>query len=251
MARSATNLTLLGNGGLIVKSLVAVKQKMEQAVRAVPPLKYLLSSLRKLVRKPPPLGSPLYWEERYKRGGTSGAGSFGELARYKADYIHSVVKEFNARSVIEFGCGDGNQLSLMRFPSYLGFDVSATALSRCRAQLKHDPNVQVRLLSEYRGERADLTLSIEVLFHLVSDRDFAEHMRLLFDASTHYVLVFSSNTNSLPGDTPGHVRHRCFTDWVAEMRPGWRLLRAAPNPFPELSFSSFYLFTLRSQNLRP
>jgi hypothetical protein len=37
------------------------------------------------------------------------------------------VAERRIRSVIEFGCGDGNQLGLMRYPSYLGLDIEPCA----------------------------------------------------------------------------------------------------------------------------
>ena len=51
-----------------------------------------------------------YWEERYSKGKNSGAGSYNELARFKAEVLNGFVQKQNIRSVIEFGCGDGNQL---------------------------------------------------------------------------------------------------------------------------------------------
>ena len=53
-----------------------------------------------------------YWENRYKNNGNSGAGSYGRLAEFKADVINNFIAENKITSVIEFGCGDGNQLSL-------------------------------------------------------------------------------------------------------------------------------------------
>ena len=51
-----------------------------------------------------------YWNERYSSGGNSGTGSYGELAFYKADFINKFIDANQILSVVEFGCGDGNQL---------------------------------------------------------------------------------------------------------------------------------------------
>jgi len=46
-----------------------------------------------------------YWNERYSLGGNSGAGSYGRLARYKANIINGVVSENSISRVIEYGSG--------------------------------------------------------------------------------------------------------------------------------------------------
>jgi hypothetical protein len=56
--------------------------------------------------------SQSYWEDRYVSGGTSGPGSYDAQAEYKADFLNRFVRENAIGSVIEFGCGDGNQLGL-------------------------------------------------------------------------------------------------------------------------------------------
>jgi len=124
-------------------------------------------------------GSAAYWENRYSAGGNSGAGSYGQLASFKADVINDFVATHRVKTVIEFGCGDGNQLSLAKYPSYLGFDVSSTAVSKCRELFKSDPSKSFRLLSEYENEIADLTLSLDVIYHLVEDEIFERYMRNL------------------------------------------------------------------------
>src|SRR5438270_10704846 len=60
--------------------------------------------------------SSSYWNRRYVAGGTSGAGSYGRLARFKADVLNAFVAESGIASVIEFGCGDGAQLALSNYP---------------------------------------------------------------------------------------------------------------------------------------
>ena len=73
-----------------------------------------------------------YWENRYKYQGNSGAGSYGKLAEFKAEVINEFINENNINNVIEFGCGDGNQLNLFNIKNYLGFDVSDTIIKLCQ-----------------------------------------------------------------------------------------------------------------------
>jgi len=79
-----------------------------------------------------------YWERRYAQGGTSGSGSYARLAEFKAEVLNAFVQERHIQSVIEFGCGDGNQLSLARYPSYVGLDVSKTAIFLCGRRFAMD-----------------------------------------------------------------------------------------------------------------
>ena len=193
-------------------------------------------------------GSAAYWERRYSAGGTSGAGSYGMLGRFKADTINRFVETHGVRTVIEFGCGDGNQLALSNYPEYLGFDVSVAALSRCRKRFAADATKSFRLADDYAGEKADLVLSLDVVYHLVEDAVFDAYMRRVFDAAIGYVIVYSSDTDVNRGDEGLHVRHRRFTAWVSSHRPGFALIGHTPNPYgyrgdPRTgSFSDFFVY---------
>ena len=101
---------------------------------------------------------------RYAGGDDSGVGSYGEFAAFKGEVLNDLVREQRVESVIEFGCGDGNQLSLAAYPRYLGLDVSPTAVARCRDRFAHDATKSFRLMSEYDDEIADLALSLSKLY---------------------------------------------------------------------------------------
>src|SRR5260370_13730689 len=90
-------------------------------------------------------GSALFWEQSYARGATSGSGSYGTLAEGKGRFLNELVREHAVRSVIELGCGDGNQLSLAEYPSYIGLDVSRTAIGLCQRRFSRDPAQSVFL----------------------------------------------------------------------------------------------------------
>ena len=195
-------------------------------------------------------GSAGYWEERYAAGGDSGRGSYGKDAAFKADVLNRFVADQGVRSVIEFGCGDGNQLSLVRYPRYLGLDVSPHAVELCRERFSGEDTKEFRVLGEYAGETADLALSLDVLYHLVEDDVFDAHMRTLFAAGDRFVIVFSTNVDDRTALDRAHVRHRKFTDWVDAHATGWTLLETVPNPLPRKPdgrlLADFYVFARSS-----
>lgn len=203
---------------------------------------------RSRTRRHPFPGSAAYWESRYLSGGNSGVGSYGKFAAFKADVLNAFVEQNGIESVIEFGCGDGNQLALAKYPDYLGFDVSATAISRCRQTFRGEATKTFRAADDYEGETADLSLSLDVIYHLVEDHVFDAYMRRLFDAASRFVIVYSSNTDENEDLAGCHVRHRQFTVWVESNRKDWMLRQRIPNMHPyegdftNGSFADFHIF---------
>ncbi len=199
-------------------------------------------------RAPEFTGSSAYWERRYARGGNSGAGSYGKFAKFKAELINAFVAEKGIQSVVEFGCGDGNQLRLARYPSYAGFDVSATAINTCREMFASDPTKTFNLLHDYRGQVSDLALSLDVIYHLVEDGVFENYMRMLFGAARRFVIIYSSDVDDNRRQMGVHVRHRKFSIWVQENRPDFRLVERIPNRYPyrgdhtEGSLADFFIY---------
>lgn len=201
-------------------------------------------------------GSQEYWEQRYAAGGTSGRGSYGELAAYKADFLNGFVREHNVRSVIEFGCGDGAQLSLAQYPRYIGLDVAKRAIKLCAKAFEQDPSKSFFLydsdafVDRQEVFRADLALSLDVIYHLTEDAVFEGYMWHLFNAAERFVIAYSSDMETRNREL--HIRHREFTKWVAG-RPEWRLIDRVPNPYPATpdgragSFADFFVFQRESR----
>jgi len=170
-----------------------------------------------------------YWIERYAKGGNSGEGSYGEHAEFKASIINGFLSTHGIESVIEFGCGDGNQLGLANYGSYIGLDVSDQAISCCRKRFHLDKSKSFRLMKEYRGERAQIALSLDVLYHLVEDCSFEAYMRILFNSADRYIIIYSTNTDVQEKGQGSHVRHREFTRWIGENVANWELIWHVPN----------------------
>jgi SAM-dependent methyltransferase len=179
-------------------------------------------------------GSARYWERNYARGGTSGAGSYDTLARGKAVFLNDFVRTRAIGSVIEFGCGDGNQLSLADYPAYIGLDVSRSAIELCQRRFADDPAMSFFLydgacFTDRAGVfTADLAISLDVIYHLTEDEVFETYLAHLFAAAAKYVIIYA--TNAERRDTAPHVRHRHFTPWVQMHCPDWRLLEVTPGP---------------------
>ncbi len=190
-----------------------------------------------------------YWDKRYLQKRTSGAGSYGRLAEYKAEVINEFVKSHNIESVLELGCGDGNQLLLARYAHYIGYDVSETAIQMCRKLFKNDNSKQFYLMDYNAGKQAtaELAMSLDVIYHLIEDEVFDDYMNRLFNSAERFVIIYSSNYD---GYLARHVRSRKFTVWIDQhVSDRWKLKDYIRNPFPfdeadpeNTSISDFYIY---------
>lgn len=191
-----------------------------------------------------------FWSNRYVDGGNSGAGSYGRLAEFKAAILNDITHTLSIRSAIEFGCGDGNNLSLYNIPNYLGLDVSAEAIRVCREKFPDDERLSFGRVQDHMDRRADMTLSLDVIYHLVEQHVFDNYLNQLFGAAKKAVVIYSSCCNFQP--TASHVRHRNFLRPIADRFPQWTLQCIVPNLFPAESieapepgttFADFYIYT--------
>ncbi len=196
-------------------------------------------------------GTTEYWERRYASGGTSGPGSYGQLAAFKAETLNRLIEQYAVESVVEFGCGDGHQLGLARYPNYIGLDVSKTAILRCKEAFASDTSKSFFLYDPEafvdRGSlfTSDAALSIDVIFHLTVDESFETHMHHLFRAARQLVVIYASDEERETSSR--HERHRRFTTWVEGNAPGWELAQRIPNAYPSWndsvgSASDFFVY---------
>lgn len=152
-----------------------------------------------------------YWQDRYRQGGDSGAGSYGEHAEYKAAVVNKVFRQYGVKSVLEFGCGDGNQLRYMDYQQYVGLDVSREAVNRCRRMFASDETKRFKTYSPRRGLREgmfDATISLEVLMHVIDEVDFVATLDLMFEHSRDIVVIQAPLIELIPYTPGSHELHR-------------------------------------------
>jgi cyclopropane fatty-acyl-phospholipid synthase-like methyltransferase len=199
-------------------------------------------------------GSAAYWEERYQAEGNSGSGSYDHLAKFKAEVLNAFVANNQVQTVLEFGCGDGNQLTLAKYPNYIGLDVSATAIQRCEKLFKNDTTKSFLLynslayVDNHKIFKADLVMSLDVLYHLVEQEVFEKYIKDLFNASQKYVIIYASDYNQSEEPVHQHENRRSFTDFVAKQFPNFELTEVVKNKYPKTenglvgSLSDFFIY---------
>ncbi len=226
---------------------------LRRRARQVPLIGTALGEVADIVRRRSFPGSQHYWERRYAHGGDSGDGSRGALATFKAGIVNDLVATQEIDSVIEFGCGDGNQLSLAHYPRYLGLDVSTSVLrrsmrrfaeDRTKSFLHYDP---ISFADPAGYLRAQLALSLDVLYHLVEDKIYELHLRHLFGSAQRFVVLYTSDadTISAAGQAAAHICHRPVARDVATRFPHWSLAKRVPNPYrvgPVTSCAEFFIY---------
>jgi hypothetical protein len=198
--------------------------------------------------------SQQYWENRYEKGGNSGRGSYNKLSEFKANVINRIIDEMHIGSAIEFGVGDGNQLGMIRYPRFLGLDVSKKAIQLCIEQYKDDStksffSYDQLAFSDCAGfVKADMSLSLDVIYHLVEQPVYEKYLSNLFNAASKCVVIYSTN-EELP-QFGGHEKHRVFLNDLDRLSNGWKLQETVENEFSvrkvgeqDGSRANFYIFT--------
>ncbi len=205
--------------------------------------------MRFLRKDLPSFDSVAYWRKRYAGGGNSGSGSYGKLAEFKSKSFNLFVKENGIISCVEYGCGDGNQLSTMEVGSYLGLDVSPDTIWAISRKFEGDSgkNFEVydpRSFKVTDHYRADISISMDVILHLIEEVRYQDYMRNLFNSGTHYVGIFNTATDEQPPKMAVHNRFRDHRKWVAERAQEFQLVSCELTPeelgYPETTGFYFY-----------
>lgn len=204
---------------------------------------YLLKRRRKNFKS-----STQFWTEKYVSGGHSGFGSYNKLAEFKADVINEFIQRNDFSTYVEFGSGDGNQIKLINYPNYVGYDISEVAVEMCLKNFKDQDNLDFKLMSDYGSEKFDVSISLDVIFHLVEDEVYQSYLKTLFGAAKNAVIIYSSNNEENADNYYPQVRHRKFTADVEAMFPEFFLETHIPNKYPYEgnsltgSFADFYIY---------
>lgn len=193
--------------------------------------------------------STKYWEKRYASGGNSGKGSYNHLASFKSNVINEILKEYDIQSIVDYGVGDGNQCSYINSTGrdYYGIDISKTAIDICRN--KNLTDKQFMLVSEFKEMNitCDISISCDVIYHLIEDTVYEQYMNDLFSFSNRFVLIYAKDADLYHCE---HVKFRNFSKFIKN-NTNATLLRHVPNLYPQSNIgmnndntspSDFYLW---------
>ncbi len=194
-----------------------------------------------------------YWTKRYEVGMGSGIGSRGQLAHYKAEFVNDFIRDHAIGSLIDLGCGDGHIAAMLQVERYLGLDIVPSSIGLCRSQFGNRPDMTFTPISAgsignfEHFLSCDLSLSMDVSFHIVDEAEFAAHVRRLCMFTSRYAILYSSRsqetTRSLNGEAPrAHKLHRDIVAAVQTEAPDFRYLGEEPHPYPEESQARFHIF---------
>lgn len=182
------------------------------------------------------IDSKKYWENRYKINSNSGAGSYGYLKNYKLDILNNFIGDNKISSIIDFGCGDGNQIDGLKINEYNGYDVSQSAINICKKKYNNN-NFQFYVINDYTlFKKCELGLSLDVIYHLIENHVFEEYMEHLFKNSIKYIVIYSNDyeaekINPLTNKPYApHVKPRNFTKYIEDNFPEWKLDKKIINP---------------------
>jgi len=190
-----------------------------------------------------------YWRRRYESGGNSGAGSYGALADFKATALNEFVAKEKIKSAIEYGSGDGNQLSLLLISEYIGLDVSTKVIEVLRDRYSSD---LTKSFKEYNPDNftadsstvAEIALSMDVILHLTEDERYEKYMNNLILSSSEYVGIFNTATDVQLEKMAEHNRYRDHRNWLERHAPQFKELQVALTPV-ELGYpvsTGFYFY---------
>jgi cyclopropane fatty-acyl-phospholipid synthase-like methyltransferase len=181
------------------------------------------------------------WESRYNNGGNSGNGTYNELYIFKRDIINDIINKYNIKNIIDFGCGDGNQIKEFNIDKYVGIDIALSAINICKMKYKDDNTKSFFTYNEINNIKSqyDLSISLDVLYHILEEDLFIDYLKKIFNFSSKYILIYSSNYD---GHTEGHMHTRKFTNYVEKLFPNWVLNIKIKQIYPKKSSADFYLY---------
>lgn len=190
-----------------------------------------------------------WWEKLYALGGNSGPGSRGMAAQHKADVINEFLEKHSIQSVVEFGCGDGYNLSLIRYKNYLGFDVSETALKLCRTMFKNDLSKTFRSYDPMTFDNknlapVDLVVCLDVLFHILDESEYNKVLNDMFAYSPKHIILYTT-LYAINNDPADHTyMHRDVLSYLGKYSN--YEVKVVKNKYPHLSDADFIFLSRKN-----
>jgi hypothetical protein len=153
-----------------------------------------------------------------RRPDNSGLGSRGQLAKFKADFVSKFVKDNNIQTLIDFGCGDLYNSSMIEVPSYLGVDIVAH-------NMPDNPRANtfeavVSRFDEFECEEpADMVLCMDVLYHILpGEQDYLKAaLENMLKSTKKYLVIYAQDSYDENIVWKGHMFNSPWRQLLEEM----------------------------------
>ena len=183
------------------------------------------------------INSSQYWEDRYYYGGNSGSGSYYKNAAEKADYLNAKIDQFDIDTIVDIGCGDGNNLKLFKIQNYYGFDVSKTIISQNKREFKNDRSKQFLIIDEnfdknlsnirnQKNIKKIICVSFDVIGHLVEDEIYDNQLKSFDLVNPDYLIISNFDVEREYDLSVPHIKGRNYSRDL--LNRGWKLVDVHP-----------------------
>ena len=89
------------------------------------------------------------------------------------------------------------------------------------------------------NEKYELSLSLDVIYHILDDNEYKKYMEDLFNFSNKYVIIYSNNYS---GHKCGHMYTKIFTKDIKNWFSNYKLKQFIKQKYPEQSSADFYIY---------
>ncbi len=149
----------------------------------------------------------VYWDLRYRLGGTSGKGSIGATRQWKWAQIDGCVDVLN-RSVLDIGCGDLSFWRGRACEDYTGLDFSDTVVKRNRRARRSWTFIQGDA-SQSQDLSGEIVLCLDMLFHVMSDDVYEAILRNLARWTQDWLFIYTWRRSPL-GDQTSDGKYQSY-----------------------------------------
>lgn len=195
-----------------------------------------------------------YWEERYRRGGSSGPGLSSER-ELLAQRVNEAAERYSAHSILDVGVGTGELARMFLTPfilnrntpwHYTGIDISKSAIERIleNNHLPHQAalSVMVADIVEKPFFPRDMVLCFNVHYHIATDERAAKLIKNVLESALKVVLFLTWNERVLERKPFGaHCFYRPF-----ELPNGSGFTILDSQPLPDSPHKTLYTLTRKN-----
>lgn len=191
-----------------------------------------------------------FWNSQYKKGLGSGAGSRGNLLEYKTNYLNKIFKDYNIKSVFDFGCGDGWQVEHLKLENYYGIDISEQAIKLCRQKIPSHWELKVNNFRDVEIPKVDCCMCIDTLYHIMDDETREKTIENIFNSGASIIILYTIHPRFVKndGEVIGSITMYNIEPLLKEYGKGYNLILTTENQID--SAACFMVFRRKKWKLK-